>query len=290
MTDISLSGRVAVVTGGGRGMGREMALAFARAGAAGITITAAPASDESRYEIEQEIQGVVAEIERAGAPALGLVADVTSEDDCARVCRETTGRFSALHILVNNAGKSPRYAGPKRGIPFWEVVPAGWREIMDTNVNGPFLMARAAVPFMLAVGWGRIVNISKNADSMHQPFTTAYGPSKAALEAMTVSWAEELADTRVTVNVLQPGGAVDTKFGRGAVLGRGMSADVMVPMALWLASDRSDGVTGCRYSADRWDDAREADAAAEACREGPLFPVVTRRETKLTLAWTGPRG
>ena len=138
---------------------------------------------------------------------------------------------------------------------------------------------------------GRIINISKNVDAMHRPFNTPYGPSKAALEAATIAWAEDLWGTGVTVNSLGPGGAVDTRFGDGTVSGRGLPADVMSPCALWLASSLSDGVTGCRYTGNRWDATLAPDAAAEACREPQIFPV-PERETKLALAWrpTAPHG
>lgn len=293
MTEPSLAGRVALITGGGRGMGREMAVAYARAGAAGVVITAAPGSDESAGAIRAELDEALAAIADAagtGGRGLALVGDVGSWADCQRVVAETVAAFGGLHILVNNAGKSGRYVavGGKRRVPFFEADPEGYVEVNRTNVDGPFLMARAAAAHMIAAGWGRIINISKSVDAMHRPYNTPYGPSKAALEAATIAWAEDLFGTGVTVNALEPGGAVNTRFGDGRITGRGLPADVMVPCALWLASTASDGVTGCRYSGHLWDARLPPDEAAEASRAAPIFPV-PERETLLTLAWKPPR-
>lgn len=285
MEPISLEGKVAIITGAGRGMGREIAIAYAKAGAKGVTVTAAPASDETAEEIQGEVDGVVAEIDHAGAAAtgLGLQADVTSWDDCQRVVAETVTKFGGLDILYHNAGKSQRYHGA-RDIPFWETEPEGWRLVMDTNVVGPYLMAKAAIPKMLEKGWGRIIVTSKNSDSQHSACAGAYGPSKSAVEAQAISWAEETVGTGVTINTLSPGGAVRTKFGRGLIQDRGLEPKVIVPMALWLASEDSDGITGCRFDAKFWDHSLVNSDAAMGCRLTSLFPAV-KRSTKLTLAW-----
>ncbi len=287
MSEGVLEGKVALVTGGGRGMGREMARAFARAGAEGVAVMAAAGSDEAASDIRAEIEGVVAEIEADGGRALGILGDVAVWEDCRRAVDATLAAFSRLDILVNNAGKSGRYVGTggRRRLPFFEADPAGYCEVMATNVNGPFLMARAAAPHMIAEGWGRIINISKNVDAMHRALNSPYGPSKAALEAATLVWAEDLIGTGVTVNSLGPGGSVNTRFGSGRIPGRGMAPEVIVPPALWLASEASDGITGCRYIANRWDPALAPDAAAERCREPAVFPV-PERETPLDRAWS----
>ena len=139
---------------------------------------------------------------------------------------------------------------------FWETDPDVWRMVIDTNVNGPFLMARAAVPPMLAAGWGRIINISMNHETMRRAGFSPYGPSKAALESETIIWAHDLEGSGVTVNALLPGGATNTgmipdSFPEEA-RAKLLDPDVMVPPLLWLASEALDGVTGRRINAARW--------------------------------------
>jgi 3-oxoacyl-[acyl-carrier protein] reductase len=286
MEPISLQGKVILITGGSRGMGREMALAYAKAGAKGITITAAAASDETRDSISRDLGAVAAEIDAtAGRPvALALHSDVTVWEDCRAAVARTVERFGELHVLVNNAGKSQRYHGD-RNVPFWETDPEGWRVVIDTNVVGPYRMAKAAVPEMLKAGWGRIINISKSQETMHEAFSGAYGPSKAGLEAHSISWAEELADTKVTVNSIEPGGPVDTLFGRGQIRGVGLPPTVVIPVALWLASDQSAEFNGCRFDAKLWDEKLPNRAAAEGCQERSLFTPPRKRKTKLDKAW-----
>lgn len=285
MSENVLEGKVAVITGGGRGLGREMAIAFAEAGAAGVTVTAAPGSDETAEEIEAELHKTLAAIHEAGGRGLGCLAEVADELDCRRVVAETLSAFDGLDILVNNAAKAGRYAhhGNAR-MAIFEADPDGFREMIDTNLLGPFLMANAAAGHMVDSGWGRIINISKRVDSMHRSAITPYGPTKAALEAATIAWAEAFYGTGVTVNSLSPGGAVDTRFGTGRVEGRGLDPAVIRPMAVWLASPASDGISGCRYTAEFWDPLLEPEAAAEACREPAIFPEPAR-DTPIKRAW-----
>jgi NAD(P)-dependent dehydrogenase (short-subunit alcohol dehydrogenase family) len=286
MDPISLEGKVAIIAGASRGMGREIAVAYAAAGAKGVVVTAAPAGDESKDAIDAELADTVAAIDAAGGEGtgLGLIADVTDWSDCQNVVARTVETFGTVHVLYHNAGKSQRYHGA-RDIPFWETEPEGWREVITTNVVGPYMMAKAAIPTMLEQGWGRIIVTNKNADSQHERFAGAYGPSKSAVEAQVLSWAEETAGTGVTVNCLGPGGAVNTRFGRGDIRDRGLPPDVMNKMALWLASDDSADFNGCRFTGKYWDDSLANAEAAEKCRDAPLFPVPASKPTKLTHAW-----
>jgi len=248
MTSQPLNDKVAVVTGGGRGLGRAMTLALAGAGAK-VVATAARQWDESE----------------AGAAHTGedrvepVLADVTRPEDCERVVKTALTRFGGLHLLVNNAGRGMKYVSetfldqPTR---FWETDPDTWRMIVDTNVNGPFHMARAALPTLLRQRWGRIVNISMNRSTMGRRGFSPYGPSKAALESETVIWARDLAGTGVTVNALLPGGATATgMIPEGAsrkVKDTLLSPEIIAPPLLWLASDASDNFTGQRFDASRW--------------------------------------
>ena len=257
-TGESLSERVAIVTGGGRGLGRAMALGLARVGCR-VVITGA-----------REPHEVAAVAREGGANIHALAADVTREEDCARVVDAALSHFGRLDILVNNAGRGMKYVSERfltEPTRFWEVQPDVFRMVIDTNVNGPFLMARAAVGPMLRAGWGRIVNVSMNRETMRRAGFSPYGPSKAALESETVIWAQDLAGTGVTVNAILPGGATATGMVPDGVSEQVraslLEADVMVKPLLWLASTASDGITGKRVVAKRWTDGAGTAAAIE---------------------------
>jgi 3-oxoacyl-[acyl-carrier protein] reductase len=257
--ELSLAGRVAIVTGGGRGLGRAMTLGLARAGCQVVAIAAREAA---------ELEAVAAEA--GDGRVCALIADVTRPQDCQRVVATALDRFGRLDVLVNNAGRGMKYVSehfmtePTR---FWEVAPETWHLVIDTNVGGPFLMARAAVPPMLAAGWGRIVNVTISAETMRRRGFSPYGPSKAALESATIIWAQDLAGSGVTVNALLPGGAaltgmIPTTY-PDHLRAELLDPAIMVPPLRWLASARSDGVTGRRFVATHWrEDSPEAAADA----------------------------
>ena len=156
-----------------------------------------------------------------------------------------------------------------------------WREIILTNVNGTFLMARSAAPVMVAAGWGRIVNVTTSLATMQRRHNSPYGVSKAAIEAETLIWAKDLEGTGVTVNSLIPGGAADTEFVHMAsrkelaAIGRALlPPSVMVAPIVWLASALSDGVTGARFVGKLWDaNLPPGEAAAKAREASVLLPV-----------------
>ena len=261
-----LSRKTAIVTGAGRGLGRSMALGLARAGV-NVVLTAA--------RNRRELDGVAEEAAKnPGAGAVRpLLADVASEEDCQRVVNETVREFGTVHILVNNAGRGMRFVSEKffdTPTKFWQTDPAVWKMIIDTNVNGPFLMSRAAAPHMLKQRWGRIVNISINHETMRRPGFSPYGPSKAALESETIIWAQDLAGTGVTVNALLPGGATDTGMVPADIAPhlreKLLHPDIMIPPLLWLVSEAASDVTGSRFAANLWEAALPPDRAAEKSR------------------------
>lgn len=269
---ISLTGRVIIVTGGSRGLGREMAIALAQAGAnlviAGVGQSAA--LDESGHLV------------RAASPAVAehgtFMADVTDPAACERMVAYALARFGRLDALVNNAGLGMRAVSETfntEPTKFWETRPEAWRQIVDTNVNGAFYAARAAVRPMIERSYGKIVNISTSAQTMVRRGYSPYGPSKAALEAASRIWAQDLAGTGVDVNVYLPGGASDTDLlppvssegaGRTGADGNLLPASIMRRAIVWLCSALSDGVTGARFTARLWDETLPPVQAAEAAR------------------------
>jgi NAD(P)-dependent dehydrogenase (short-subunit alcohol dehydrogenase family) len=252
MTELPLAGKVAIVTGGGRGLGRSMARGLARAGAK-VVLTAARTLDE--------LTATAAEIaaEQGEASVATMLADVADPAACEAVVALALDRFGKLDVLVNNAGRGMNQVSesfmtePTR---FWEMPAETWQMMIATNVNGPFLMARAAMPYFLKAGRGRIVNISSNRQTMRFKGFTPYGPSKAALESATMIWAQDLAGTGITVNTLAPGGATATGMLPALVpdelRAKLLDPDIIVPPLIWLASDASDGVTGKRITATEW--------------------------------------
>jgi 3-oxoacyl-[acyl-carrier protein] reductase len=138
-----------------------MARGLARAGCK-VVVTAA--------REKTEVDEVASEFN--DSRVLALTADVTQPDDCQRVVDATVAQFGRLDVLVNNAGRGMKYINDRfmtDPTPFWETNPTAWQMIIDTNVNGTFFMARAAVPRMLSQRWGRIINISANYATMQLP-------------------------------------------------------------------------------------------------------------------------
>ncbi len=246
---------IAIVTGGLRGLGRAMTLGLLERGhlvaAAGHI---AADADEMRA--------------LAGSRAdrlLPLIADLRRPAECDRVFAETHARFGGdPGILVNNAGLTFTFIdparfrdGPKR---FWEIGDDIIQPVMDTNYVAADQMARRAAPLMLKAGWGRIVNVTTKLDTMNRAGSSPYGPSKAALEMATEIWAKELADTGVTVNIVNPGAGANTPGMAEEMRARSAASatkllvepeDMIAPL-LFVVSRAADGVNGFRFDANNW--------------------------------------
>ena len=263
MSDIRLDGRAIIVTGGSRGMGREMADALLGAGAS-VAILSPEAA---------ELHATAAALREAhGADrVIALVEDISDYDGCARGVEETVAAFGGLDGLVNHAGMGPMQVAPEGSasehVEFWVAEPARWAELIEVNFIGNYFMTRAAAPVMLERGWGRIVNVTTSLPNYSRKFRSPYGCSKAGIESESLIFAQDLEGTGVTCNSLLPGGAVRTAFVPKEMHAepRLLDPDIMRGPIVWLMSDESDGHNGERFNARYWTlDSDPADAAAEA--------------------------
>ena len=271
MVEQALGGKVAIVTGAGRGLGRTMAHALLRAGA---NVAMFERDADALNEAVREAK----DIEGAGS-VLTCQGDVTSEQDAADAVARTIERFGGLHVLVNNAALGPQTFQPTNLEPrprIWDVEVDLWRQILGVNASGPFIMARAALPHLLEQGWGRIINVTTSLDTMWRAGMGPYGPAKACAEAFTASLAGDLEGTGVSANVLVPGGRADTRMipEDGEFTDRSLLVPraVMAAPVVWLASDASNGVNNMRFRAALFDPDLPTDQAAEAAGAPAAWP------------------
>jgi gluconate 5-dehydrogenase len=241
------AGTRALVTGATSGLGLAMARALVDAGAL-VVITSRDA---------QRARQVATDL---GPSAFGLAIDVRDDGAVAAGVAEVWARLGGLDLLVNNAGIGMRTVNPRflsQPLRFWAVSPDGFRDVFETKVTGGFLMARAVVPRMLAQGGGRVVMISMNEATMVRRGFVPYGPSGAAVEALSRVMAADLAGTPVTVNLLLPGGATDTGMVPGdtppEARERLLDPAIMGPPIVWLASPAAAGVHDERIVATEFD-------------------------------------
>jgi NAD(P)-dependent dehydrogenase (short-subunit alcohol dehydrogenase family) len=269
---VAAAGKVALVTGGARGIGAAIADGLRAVGARVAVL-----------DLDAEALAACPE------DVLKVQANVARPEDCEVAVAQVRAKCGGLDVLINNAGigmgtiREDHFQHPVR---LAEIEPDHWRRFFEVNCMGAFLMMRAAVPHMVAQGWGRVVNVTTSFFTMLNEGFAPYGPAKAALEAASAIWAKEFRDTGVTVNVLIPGGPTDTRmvpasapFARAALI----PPAALAPPAQWLASPASDGVTGRRFVAGLWNPAlppAEAAAAASA-------PIAWPELTSQGLVWPG---
>ncbi len=270
----TLSDKVVIVTGAGSGLGKAMALGLA---AEGARVTA--------LDVDLDTAKATA-AEANGGNVVALAADVTEEADCADAVETTIAELGGLHVLVNCAGlgmPSLRRDYMTNRLNFWQADPERWQRLINVNVRGPFLMARASAPHLIAQGWGRIVNITTSFNTMIRGGNMPYGQSKAALEAASASWADDLADTGVTCNVLVPGGAADTPMiPEDSPSDRSKLNQPVVRVApiCWLASNASDGITGRRFIGRDWDPALAPGQAVENAVAPAAWPELAANASR----------
>jgi 3-oxoacyl-[acyl-carrier protein] reductase len=250
--------RVALVTGGLRGLGKAMALGLAREGHPVVAVG----------HIESDIGEMQAEAEKlqVNGHFYPLVADLRVAAECDRVVAETRARFGHLDILVNNAGLTFTYIDPdryRRPTPqnFWQVSDEIVENVFATNVLVADRLSRRVAPAMIQAGWGRIVNVTTKLDTMNRLGTHPYGATKAALEMATEVWAKEVAGLGLTINIVNPGAGANTPgmaeearaMSRDGCIARLVEPDEMVPPLLYVVSREADEVNGMRFDANAWD-------------------------------------
>ena len=252
-----LKGQVAIVTGGGRGIGRAMARKFAAEGAVLVIAARTPS----------EIAEAAHEIQSGGGRATAVAADVAREADCEKIVQAAREAFGAVHILVNNAG----IYGPVQ--PAEKITPREWDEAIAVNLRSAFLLSRLVLPEMYARGSGCILNISSGAAKAAFQWNSPYAASKAALLGLTRTLAAEGARRGVRVNAICPGPVPETKMSQelrqglanlsgsddaailqrmslATLLGRPQTAEEIASAALFLVSDQAAAITGQTLNVD----------------------------------------
>ena len=244
-----LNGKIALITGGGRGIGRAIALSFARQGAL-IAVAARTA---------EQVKQVAREIDASGNGAIAVVCDVSDPASVARMFDETLARLGDVDILVNNAGIAETAT----------IVTTSdelWARHLAINLSGTFYCTRAALPAMLKKNWGRVINVASIAGKTGAPYVAAYSASKHGVLGLTRSVALEVATTGITVNAICPSYVdtdmvargverITTRTGRTAEealhsiekmnpQNRLISAEEVAAVALLLASDEGRGING----------------------------------------------
>ncbi|MDO8703826.1 MAG: glucose 1-dehydrogenase [Sulfuricaulis sp.] len=236
----SLTGKVAVITGGGRGLGKAMALGLA---AAGADVVVASRS-------QPELDSVADEIRSLGRKALAIATDVLSRESIQKLAAKTMDTFGKIDILVNNAGQGCY-------VPFLKISEEQWDQIIDVNLKGYFLCTQVLGQHMFKAKSGRVINISSAMASHPIRFIAPYAASKGAIDAMTRCLAQEWATRGITVNAIAPG-YFATDMNKDAIVDEDISKlvmartpvkrwaqpDELIGLVVYLASDASRFMTG----------------------------------------------
>jgi 3-hydroxybutyrate dehydrogenase len=247
-----LNGKTALITGGGRGIGRAIALSFARAGA---RVAVAARTAEQVKQVANEI----------GRDAIALVCDVSDPESVTRMFTEMREQFGHADILVNNAGIA-------ESATLVNTTDELWHRLLSVNLSGTFYCTRAALPAMLKNGWGRVINVASIAGKTGAPYIAAYSASKHGVMGLTRSIALEVGTTGITVNAICPGYVdtemvsrgveqITTKTGRTAEealdslrkmspQNRLVTPEEVAAVALLLASDEGRGINGQGINVD----------------------------------------
>jgi NAD(P)-dependent dehydrogenase (short-subunit alcohol dehydrogenase family) len=240
MNQKRLKGKVAIITGGSKGLGKAMALALAEEGAKLALVS----------RNEEQLNAVAKEAQAAGGEAKVFVADVASEEQVAKLERDVMAAYGGVQILINNAGINVRKT-------ITEFTLEEWNRVINTNLTSVFLMCRAFVPHMKGHGYGRIINMTSIMSWVSLPGRAAYSSSKTALLGLTRALALELATDSITVNGISPGPfatemntplmqnpEVNQQFVSKIPLGRWGKVEEIGQLALYLCSEDAGFITG----------------------------------------------
>lgn len=239
----TLKGKVVLITGASRGLGRALALEFARRGTNLVL--------NSRSSSASELETIRLEAQAAGAQVLTVEADVSDRADVERLASQALACFGHVDVLINNASA----LGPTP-MPYLSDYPIeSFDGVVRTNLVGPFLLTRSLLGQMIERGSGSVINVSSDAGIIGYATWGAYGVSKAALDHLTRTWAAELEGTGVRINSVDPGD-MDTSMKRASEPdgdpAQWPKPETVTPVFVYLASDDSVGVTGQRLTSQEF--------------------------------------
>jgi NAD(P)-dependent dehydrogenase (short-subunit alcohol dehydrogenase family) len=248
-TGEELRGRVAVVTGAGRGIGRALAVGLAAHGAHVVAVS----------RTASEVAAVADEIRARGGQAESRRCDVASEAEVRALADWISGQFGQLHVLVNNAALRMIHVGDPTSYQtaVLDLTVEEWDRMLAVNLRGPFLMSKLLAPILQATGRGSIVNISAGAGKRGEAGRAPYAASKFGLEGLTQSLALEWQPLNIAVNTLSPGVSILTDALKLDLRATNPSLryarpEVMVPPTIFLAQQDGQGVTGQHVDAWQW--------------------------------------
>jgi len=274
---IDITGQVAIITGGGRGLGRAFATAVAAAGASVALVARS----------EGQLSEVTADIASAGGRAISFAADVADYTAASRIVDQVERQLGPVSLLVNNAGVATAVG------PVAETEPRDWWRSFEVNMLGPYLYSRAVLPGMITVGRGRIVNVASGAGLLAIPNMSGYVTSKAALIRFTEVLAKEVRENGITVFAIEPGTVrtamaeqtMESREGQKWMPwfkkifdeGRDVPADYAARLVLLLASGKADALTGCFL--DITDDLSTLVQRTDQIRRDGLYTLPLRKST-----------